>query len=342
MKNFITFQHKIVTLFIVLILSVFTNAHLTQAETYNATVSAVVRAQVYVRDVNPPTAPELLAPFNSQRPYCERTPIFSWKDATDDEGVTGYNFNLDGTWYNGSTYDFSQHITGEIDNETVQVWHEDGVWYLQLKNYLNWGNYSWYVTAYDTVNSTSSPSWNINLDKSECNLGCQTANLIQQVEFQAPNGNISSRRPAIVLKYKNVALVNAEIHVNNQLVLGNLNLTSSYNAPTYTVNLNPSESKIIIQTNYDYLPSNTNQYLMKLVLYDNNNCAFSPAAHQLIYGGGTSESSGSGTPAQPNDEALIPFLITPENESTSNEPVTQFSWGICSPSQQIAQQVFYL
>lgn len=346
MKKLTTFHHKIIALLAILAISVFANAHTAQAETYNATRSAVVRAQVYVRDVNPPTAPELLAPFNSQRPYCERTPIFSWRDATDDEGITAYNFDLNGTWYNGSAYNFSQYITGEIDNDTVQVWHEDGIWYLQLKNYLNWGTYSWYVTAYDTVNSTSSPSWNINLDKNECNLGCQTANLINQVEFQAPNGNINSRRPAIVLKYKDVALISAEVNVNNQLVLGNLNLTTSYNAPTYTVNLNQSERKIIIQPNYDYLPNNTNQYLMKLVLRDNNNCAFSPATHQLIYGGANEgsggESGGGGTTQQPSDEALIPFLISPENESTNDGPVTQFSWGICSPSEQITQQVFYL
>lgn len=116
--------------------------------------------QAEVPDLEPPSAPILIAPANTSSHTT--LPQFVWEGSTDNVGVTGYIFTVDGLdvfndlpTTSGSGTGYSLDVSGVTFTLTVNP------------SLISSGTHTWKVTAFDAAgNETDSSTWTFTLDGS--------------------------------------------------------------------------------------------------------------------------------------------------------------------------------
>ncbi len=326
-------------------LAIFLLAAPTFAQTYthtnNSTIGSyqtVFRAQIINQRV-PPTAPILQNPLDNPSNFCDRQPIFSWAETISVTGPYTYTFNLSGRLENSQVYNFSQNLNQNLDTADFRAWQENGIWYLQLKNSLEFGQYNWSVTVTDPNNlSASSSTYSFVLDSEICTYDCERDSIFTSVNFTAPNGIINSLRPAIVFTYpENTSPKSMEVIVDEIGLIKNIDLSKTHTTPEYTLTLDQPLRQITLQMHQDYLPpKNPDQatWDIKLLLTDHSNCNLLSPINQL-------QASSSLTCTS---NALNPLLISPSSDflTPDNQKITNFSWSLCARESDLVSQIFTL
>lgn len=302
--------------------------------TYQATESTILQAHIITYDNFPPSPPELITPAHESH-LCDPYPVFSFKEAIDDEGVTEYTFNLQGDLSNKSTFSFERTFSGPVNHHDYQVWFENGIYYLKLKQALDWGTYHWRVIAHDAAhNQTSSSTYRFYLLEEECRYDCENLSLLPQVKFSAPNGLIDNRNPAMIFDYPPSGLpVRADIYVDNALIFSNISFINQ-NTAQYSVIIDDINRKVIIQPLLPYLPiKNTSPttYQIKAILTDANGCEYETPVNDLRI-----------VDLDCTVQILIPYLISPVSDYVTNEYPHTFVWDICTSAVNITNQKFTL
>lgn len=305
----------------------------TLGETYYATHSATLQADVFVTDPYPPSTPVLKSPDNYPTNFCNRYPIFSWTESTDNWGIQGYSFHLYGTLDSGKTFDFGRSLApiADANNSEYNLWFENGRWFLQLRQALDFGTYHWNVAAFDEDHHSQSDTWHFNLDTNTCTFYCNRDSQLASIQFLAPQKTVSTYAPAIILSFPaTVRPLFVDIYVNGQLTFSQVSLVSSHTTPLYTVIVSPETERIVIQPRQNYLAAEVSNTL-RLQLTDTDNCTFSPPTHALDF-----------TPAFCQDRAILPTLLSPIGNVAVNLDDLQFSWQIDAPLSQLQTQTFTL
>ncbi len=292
-----------------------------------------LKAQVYLDDISPST-PVLLSPENNPSNFCQKQPLFSWSEATDNIAVTAYTFTLTGTTTQATQFSFSQTFSEATTSANYRIWSIDNLWYLQPIQPLEWGNYSWQVSASDKENNHSDQQIrHFQLSETICTFQCARDSQLDQIDWQTPTGSISTLRPAITFTYpENEQSTSLNIVVDGQTVLTNIDLTTSQKTSLYTTNLDLVARKITIQTENDYLTHKNispSTWQVQFQTTDRHGCSYTSTAKTLTFLANITCT----------DAALIPQLSQPQNNFVdSNNQVKTFSWSICAPTNQFVNQ----
>lgn len=296
--------------------------------------SSQLKAQVYLDDI-PPSTPILRSPENNPLNFCQKQPLFSWFEATDNIAVTQYNFTLTSLNSTGDiSFNFSQSFSEATTSASYRVWSADDIWYLQLAQPLEWGTYSWQVSASDKENNLS--NWQtrqFQLLETTCTFQCARDSQLSQIDWQTPNSTISTLRPAITFVYpENHQPLSLNIIVDGQAVLTNIDLSTNQKTSLYTTDLNLNTRQVIIQTENDYLnlkDTSPSTWQVQFQVTDSHGCPYTSTVKTLTF--------------SPNitctDAALTPQLLQPKNNFVDQDSrLTTFSWSLCSPSNQFVNQ----
>ncbi|MBQ6438110.1 hypothetical protein IJJ12_01860, partial [bacterium] len=299
-------------------------------EYYTADDDGELKAEVVIYDLHPPTAPELLTPANGSETCLGTTP-FSWREATDNKAVTAYKFSLTGTLTSGEGYNWEKSFGGAIETEEFQVWKENGVFYLRLKNKLGFGSYRWQVTASDSSNNSTESGWqNFEYTLKKCRQECIGSSETGKISLVSPKNSIDSRSPAINFVYTGSTLpVSFDVEVDGTAVFSEIPAVSS-NTARYTVSHTLSSKNVIFQPLFAYLPekSGTQSYAITVTVYLDDGCVASAQVTAELTGGSA--------------QALVPQLISPSDDTVDSVPITTFVWDIADPSGILTGQIFTL
>lgn len=319
-----------------------------QAATTSATL--FLEANVITSDLIPPSKPLALHPQH-QNHLCNPLVVFSWREATDEGGIAHYHFQLkgklkkaDGTFPATDDFNFSKQITGSSETADYRVWQQADIFYLQLKNPLAEGKYTWAISAQDNSGNDSplTPDDWLAFDYLP-SIHCPQPvicgpHTMAGVSISFGGAIISSHNPNLTITYplgqQPQTLVS--LSVDDQVVAQNIALINQQN-PDFSVNHQEDKRQIVIQFTRPYLKEKNNQepYQIKLELKDNNDCSkkFSPSLQVSI-------------PAPPNTcqtNGTIPQLISPPNNMIVTEPDDLnllFIWDICAPLKDITHTTF--
>ncbi len=329
---------------ILLSVSLFIACTLSCAATINAAFSPLtenagttVRAQ-FLSDTTPPSQPILTNPNHNPKDFCQRRPVFTWKESIDNIGVTSYSFTLTDK-KGANTFSFHRTFDAPITNADYKVWSENGYWYLQLASDLNWSTYNWFVTASDAAGYTATSStWSFTLDENTCTFQCDRDSTIDDIQFLSPaSGIVDTRKPAIVFTYpETVKPTLLNLIIDDTTIIYDVNLTSTHHTTTYDVYLNTANRKITFQPQDYYLPNKSTtpvSWQIRIKVIDEHGCSYTTDSHTLSLT----------TDAILTNEALVPTLLTPTIDySTSTAQINSFSWNICAAADQLASQNVYL
>lgn len=319
---------------------------ITAATAFNK--GATLRAELTF-DVTPPTAPNLQAPAPNPSDYCNRQPIFYWLSSTDNIGVAGYTFSLTSDLAdNGPDFTFERSFSGVLEDNHYRVWFDNGYWYLQLKNELAWGTYTWHVAAYDARdNRAQSGDRTFTLSETTCTFQCDRDSTVNQSRLIQPSGTVSTRNPALVINYPStITPQNANIVVDGATVLQSINLTNSHTTASYTITLDTDNHQITIQPSSNYLSNKTSTpvtWAVQIKITDEHGCSYTTDSQNLTFDDGSTEPEEPDEPDKPSEQAIVPTLLTPTTDySSTTTKVNDFSWTVCAKSTDVNSQIFYL
>lgn len=319
-----------------------------QASTTSATL--VVEANVMTSDLISPSKPIALHPQH-QNHLCNPLVVFSWKEATDESGIAHYHFQFkgklkkaDGSFPSTDDFSFDKQISGSGETIDYRVWQQADIFYLQLKNPLAEGKYSWAISAQDNSGNQSpmSPADWLAFDYLP-SIHCPSPIICGPKTMTGVNVSfgglvLGNHNPNLTITYpdtqKPVSLIS--LKVDNQVVAHNIALINQQNQD-FSINHQEDKRQIVIQFTRPYLKEKNNQepYQIELELRDDRGCnkKFTQLLRVVI-------------PAPPNTcqtSGTIAQLIAPANNTIVTEPDDLnllFIWDICAPLKDITHASF--
>lgn len=280
----------------------------------NATVSATLTAELLVNVTNPPAAPVLLGPPSGAK-LCDRSPLFYWEESSED--IATYSFHLSGLTAAGKAFviDYPLDIGENVTTSDYQVKFANGIVYFRLQFDIPWGNYTWTVTARNHRNEATSTSYNLDFAADQCQ--CSASQILPQTNLLTLTQTIYNRRPPITINYSAAGAPKyLSVFVNDVPYISQVLLDNSQVNDQFILNINRGLRTIILQPKFDYLPVQTDEYQLEVVLLDEAGCSRSYFRTFTF---------GSGTGSSISDKLLTPFfdvdLIGPEMLAVLGQPL---------------------